>query len=91
MDYQVWIKRDYGDDYYKVDCGDLGAVRREVDKAVRAGQEPIVTQEVPYELNIKFGEPGSEKPKRKVENEKPKETKKEALKVEVTESKAKPD
>ena len=60
MDYQVWTKEEYGDLWKKVDCGDPAAVKRELDKAVRAGLEPLVTVEVPYELSIKLGEVGSE-------------------------------
>jgi len=65
MDYQVWIKEEFGDTYKKVDCGDLGAAKREIDKAVRTGGEPILTVEVPYELSIKTGEAGSEAKKSK--------------------------
>ena len=60
MDYQVWTKDEYGDTYTKVDCGDLEAAKREIDKAVRSGREPILTIEVPYELSIKTGEVGTE-------------------------------
>ena len=60
MEYQVWTKEEYGELYKKVDCGDITAVKRELDKAVRAGLEPLVTVEVPYELNIKLSEVGSE-------------------------------
>jgi len=60
MNYQVWIKDEFGDTYKKVDCGDLPAAKREIDKAVRTGGEPILTQIVPYELSIKLGEVGSE-------------------------------
>jgi len=60
MDYQVWTKEEYGDNYTKVDCGDLAAAKREIDKSVRIGREPMLTQEVPYELSIKVLEVGSE-------------------------------
>ncbi|MBA7582282.1 hypothetical protein ES708_24210 [subsurface metagenome] len=66
MDYQVWTKEEFGETYTKVDCGDIAAARREVDKAVRAGAEPLLTVEVPYSLAIKVEEPGSGKPKSKV-------------------------
>ena len=65
MDYQVWTKEEFGENYTKVDCGDLSAARREIDKAVRQGREPILTVEVPYELGIKVGEVGSEPKKSK--------------------------
>ncbi len=63
MDYQVWIKQEFGEEYTKVDCGDLPAAKREVDKAVRAGAEPLLTVEVPYSLAIKIEAVGTEKPK----------------------------
>ena len=65
MDYQVWIKDESYQLYNKVDCGDLPAAKREIDKAVRAGLEPVLTIEVPYELGIKVGEVGKEAPKHK--------------------------
>ena len=72
MDYQVWSKDEFGDTYTKVDCGDLDAARREIDAAVRKGGEPILTIEVPYELNIKVSAVGTEalklpKPKKEPE------------------------
>lgn len=63
MEYQVWIKDEYGEGFTKVDCGDLPAAKRELDLAVRTGREPILTQELPYELSIKVGELGAEVPK----------------------------
>ena len=65
MDYQVWIKEEFDERYTKVDCGDLPAAKREIDKAVRAGREPILTLAIPYELSIKTGEAGSEVKKSK--------------------------
>jgi len=65
MDYQVWIKDEFGDTYTKVDCGDLAAAKREVDKAYKAGAEPLLTIEVPYSLAIKVEPVGTEKPHRK--------------------------
>lgn len=63
MDYQVWTKEEYADVWTKVDCGDLPAARREIDLAVRAGREPLLTVEVPYKLDIKISEVGAELPK----------------------------
>ena len=65
MEYQVWTKDEYSDSYTKVDCGDLGAAKREIDKAVRAGQKRILTQEVPYSLSIKIEEAGKEVPRKR--------------------------
>ncbi len=91
MDYQVWTKEEFGDTYKKVDCGDLGAAKREIDKAVRAGQEPILTQEVPYSLGIKIGEPGTEKPKRRETVAQTEQRLKEEAKSEASQGEAKPD
>lgn len=91
MDYQVWLKEDYQELYRKVECGDLGAAKRELDKAVRAGQEPILTMEVPYELGIKVGEVGAEKPKRKKEPTLIEKAIEEVRPVENEEDKAEPD
>jgi len=63
MKYQVWTKDEYQELYTKVDCGDLPAARREIDKAVRTGQEPVLTVEVPYSIGIKIEEVGAEVPK----------------------------
>ncbi|MBU2685775.1 MAG: hypothetical protein KKF27_21250, partial [Gammaproteobacteria bacterium] len=60
MEYQVWTKEEYGELWKKVDCGDIAAVKRELDKAVRGGLEPLVTVLVPHELSIKLSEAGSE-------------------------------
>jgi predicted transcriptional regulator len=70
MEYQVWTKEDFGETYKKVDCGDMDAVRRELDKAVREGKEPLLTVEVPYELSIKIQEVGSEAKKGKAKSDK---------------------
>ena len=70
MDYQVWTRDEYQELYSKVDCGDMAAVKRELDKAVREGREPILTVEVPYELNIKISEVGSEVKKDKAKPDK---------------------
>ena len=91
MDYQLWIKEEFGDTYTKVDCGDLTAAKREVDKAVRAGAEPLLTVEVPYLLSIKVEAVGTEKPKRKMEGKEPGEHKKEESKSEAGQSETKPD
>jgi len=56
MNYQVWIKEEFGDNWRMVPCGDLEAAKREVEKAVRAGGEPILTQEVYYAVSIKLTE-----------------------------------
>jgi len=67
MDYQVWTKKEYEEGWTRVDCGDLTAAKRELDKAVRAGGDPLLTVEVPYSLAIKVEDVGAEKPKHKKE------------------------
>lgn len=91
MDYQVWLKEDYQELYRKVECGDLGAAKRELDKAVRAGQEPILTVEVPYSLGIKVEEVGKEVPKKPKGKKEPETTVEEVAEGEATEDKAEPD
>ena len=88
MDYQVWIKDEFGDTYTKVDCGDLAAAKREVDMAYRAGKEPILTVEVPYSLAIKVEAVGTEKPKRKETVKEIEERLKEESKSEASQSEA---
>ncbi len=91
MDYQVWIKDEYQDTYIKVDCGDLPAARREIDKAVRIGGEPILTVEVPYSLSIKVEDVGTEKPKRKVGKQSPETEIEEETKSEANQGEAPAD
>jgi len=91
MDYQVWTKEEFGDTWTKVDCGDLPAAKRELDIAVRAGREPILTVEVPYSLAIKVEDVGTEKPKRKAAKEEPETKVEEAPKDEVSQGETEPD
>jgi len=86
MDYQVWTKEEFSETYTKVDCGDLAAVRRELDKAVRKGGEPILTVEVPYSVAIKVEDVGAEGPKRKVTTKTPETKTEEAPKSETDQS-----
>lgn len=90
MDYQVWTKEEYGDNYTKVDCGDLPAVKRELDKAVRLGREPILTVEVPYSLAIKIEDVGTEKPAHKVVKKEPENKAKEESTSEAHQGKTGP-
>lgn len=55
MNYQLWTKNEY-EGWSKVDCEDVPAVHREIEKAIRAGKEPLVTMEVSYDINIKLKE-----------------------------------
>jgi len=70
MDYQVWIKDEYGDAYTRIDCGDLEAAKREIDKAIRAGREPVLTVGVQYTLDIKVKETVNEADKIKTKPDK---------------------
>jgi len=90
MDYQVWSKAEFGDDYKRVDCGDLAAAKREIDQAVRKGGEPILTVEVPYSLAIKVEAVGTEKPQRKVAAKELETKVEEASKSEANPGKAEP-
>ena len=88
MDYQVWIKEEFGDSYTKVDCGDLAAAKREIDAAYKTGKSPILTIEVPYSLAIKVEDVGAEKPKRKVDTKEPETKPKEVPKGEADQGEA---
>ena len=68
MEYQVWTKEEYEEGWKKVDCGDLPAAKRELEKALLQGKEPLLTAAIPYEFNIKveegkIGEAKASKPK----------------------------
>ncbi len=91
MDYQVWTKDEFQDTYKKVDCGDLGAAKREVDKAVRTGLEPILTVEVPYSLSIKVESVGTEKPHHRETAKETEKRLKEEAEREAHPSEAEPD
>lgn len=91
MEYQVWTKDEYQEQYTKVDCADLPAARLQIDKDVRAGREPMLTVQVPYEIGIKIGEVGAEVPKSRKKSSKAEEEKKEDEKVEAQESETEPD
>lgn len=91
MEYQVWKKTEYSEDYTKVDCGDLGAVKRELEQALKGGKEAILTQIIPYELTLKIGEPGGETLKPKKKSSKAEVEPKEEENVEAEKSEAEPD
>jgi len=56
MKYQVWTKESYEETWRKVDCTDREAALVAIDKVVRAGINPMLTIEVPFELSIKVKE-----------------------------------
>lgn len=76
MNYQVWTKDQYADNWARVDCGDLGAAKRTILQAAKDGKQTVLTVEVPYEVQLKVGEPGEETPKLRKEKKEP-ETKEE--------------
>lgn len=65
MDYLILTKLDYGEEWSLVKCGDLPTAERELDKAVRKGQDPVLATEMPYKVNIKIYPLGEETPKSK--------------------------
>ena len=60
MNYTVWIQEEFGDTWMPHECGDVGAVKRKVLEAAKSGLTVRVTVEVPFELQLKVGEPGTE-------------------------------
>ena len=90
MNYQVWHKDEFGDAFQKVDCPDIAAASIAIDKAVRAGGEPILTVEVPYSLAIKIEAVGMEGPTLTPVKRDPETKAKEAPKSEADKSKAGP-
>lgn len=91
MDYQVWTKEEFGDNYTKVDCGDLAAAKRTIDEAYKQGKEPILTVEVPYKLDIKVSEVGTEVPKKAKPKQEPETKVEEVAESEADKGKAEPD
>ncbi len=65
MDYIVWIKDEYGDLWGRADAGDKPAAKRIILEHMKAGREPVLTVEVPFELVLNVGEPGIEDKKTK--------------------------
>jgi hypothetical protein len=55
MKYQVWVLSS-SDWWKRTDHVDLAAVRAEVFQALKAGLAPLVTQEIPYQVDINFSE-----------------------------------
>ncbi len=91
MEYQVWTKDEYQDQYTKVDCADLPAARKQIDQDVRAGRDPMLTVQVPYSIGIKIEDVGAEVPKSRKKSSKAEEESKEDEKVEAAQSEAEHD
>ncbi len=90
MDYQVWTKEEFQDGWGRTDCGDLIAAKRQLDKAVRAGLEPLLTVEVPFKLDIKVSEVGTEPPKKPVHKKTAENKGEEVAESEASQSEAGP-
>lgn len=56
MEYQIWIKDEFEEKYTKVDCGDMAAAKRELQKALLEGKDPLLTAAIPYDFSIKVDE-----------------------------------
>lgn len=65
MDYQVWVKDQFGDTWGREDVGDLGAAKRSIMAAMKLGNDAVLTIEVPFSLELKVGEPGAEVKKKR--------------------------
>lgn len=54
--YQVWTKTDYEGSWQRKDCGDLATAQQELFAALKRGAEPLLTVEVPFNVNIEIKE-----------------------------------
>ena len=55
MNYQVWTKDEY-EGWKRADCPDIETVKASVLAAIKTGKDPLVTVEVPFDVNIKIKE-----------------------------------
>lgn len=78
MGYQVWTKTEF-EGWQKEDCSTLDEAKGAIMLALQTGREPLLTQEVGYEISLKIREgevsPGKSRAKSKapVETEKKEE------------------
>ena len=54
--YQVWTKGDEYSGWAKKDCPDLPTALAELLAFVKAGKEPVLTEEVKYEVGVRIKE-----------------------------------
>jgi hypothetical protein len=54
--YQVWTKDEYEEKWSKQDCESLEEARQAILLAIRGGEQPLLTQEVGYEMQLKIRE-----------------------------------
>ena len=55
MLYQVWTKDEF-EGWKRKDCEDLATVQQEIYFALKRGAEPLLTVEIPFDVNIKIKE-----------------------------------
>ena len=60
--YQVWTKDEF-EGWKRKDCEDLAAAQAELFAALKRGAEPLLTVEVPFDVNIKIKEVPTEEKK----------------------------
>ena len=51
--YHVWTKEEYADQWTRTDARDLEEARTTILQAVQTGREPLLTQEVPFSVEVK--------------------------------------
>jgi len=92
MNYQIWTKDEYTDNWTRKDAGDLGAAKRLLLEELKKGGDPILTTEVPFDLVLKLGEPGAETKRKPVKKETATDEKaEEETPSEVDQDKTEPD
>ena len=67
MDYQIWTKAEYGDDWHRQDAADKAVVKRILLEELKAGRAPILTVEVDFSLQLTVGD--AAKQLKKAEND----------------------
>ena len=68
--YQVWTKDEF-EGWKRKDCDDLAVAQAELLAALKRGAEPLLTIEVPFDVNIKIKEDKiGEVPKGKAKSDK---------------------
>jgi len=92
MEYQVWTRETYDERWDRENCGDLGAAKRAILIASKGGLIVELTVLVPFEVQLKVGEPGAEvkKPPAKLKKS-PGETVIEEVESEADQSKSNSD
>ena len=55
MGYQVWTKDEY-EAWKRTDCEDLPAAQVQILAALKAGREPLLTVEIPFEVKVEIKE-----------------------------------